>query len=109
LDDWDRALVAYEHLLDVRETYEAALTALIRSKNIGSLASLEVLASEVERAHSAVLTDLRIIRMSQGATAGHESPLGPSNRVDGSPAARERLAATADAGRAHGRATQVRH
>jgi hypothetical protein len=50
LDDWDRAVAAYEHLLDVRATHEVALTALIRSKNIGSLAPLEVLASEVERA-----------------------------------------------------------
>ena len=86
MDDWDRAIGAYEHLLDVRATYEAALTALIRSKNIGSLAPLEVLASEVERAHSAVLTDLRIIRMSQGAVAGKESPQEPSARVEGSSA-----------------------
>jgi hypothetical protein len=69
LDDWDRALAAYEHLLDVRARYEAALTALISSKNIDSLPALEILASEVERAHGAVLVDLRIIGMSLGADA----------------------------------------
>ena len=73
MDDWDRARRACEHLLDVRATYEAALTALIRSKNIGALAPLEVLASEVERAHSAVLTDLRIIRMTPGAPPATKS------------------------------------
>ena len=72
MDDWDRAIAAYEHLLDVQSKYEHALTVLVRSKNIGSLAPLEILASEVERAHSAVLTDLRIIRMSVVAPGGDQ-------------------------------------
>jgi hypothetical protein len=67
MDDWDRALAAFEHLQDVRAKYEVALNALIRSKNISSLPPLEVLAGEVERAQSAVLIDLRIISMSLSA------------------------------------------
>jgi hypothetical protein len=74
LDDWDRAVAAYEHLLDVRAKYEAALNALIRSKNIDSLPPVEILASEVERAHGAVLADLRIIRMSLGVALPIRAP-----------------------------------